>query len=305
LPMNYWWATQNSNYEEAIAAGTLWTCPRPNGRKLDNSRAFIKQLRPGDIVFHHKSRFLRAVSVVTEESQDWPRPAGYPARPDEENQGWLVRVRPLETGLKLHYERVAELIEYGRKDAPFHASARPDQRFLSSLTEEEGLRLLEELGIAVPAMDEGFMGRPDHYWDGQDTDSEALTKLRVEQRDLRQQLLNDRTAAECSTCGKLYPSRLLIAGHIKPRSRCSDQERRSFGTNAMLICSLGCDSLFEWGYILVNEAGVIQPGRQPETPAVKDEVAALVGRTCIAFNSETAVAFKQHVILHLDAIAEA
>lgn len=300
--MRFWWATQNKNYEDAIKEGSLWTCPRPNGRKLENSRAFIKEIRPGDVIFHHAHGYLRAVSVAIEPWQECPRPAAYhPGRVGEEDDGWLVRVDPFATGLKLHYTRVAELIQYGRKDAPLHSAGRPAERFLSTLAEEEGLRLLEELKVQLPDRDEGFMGRPEDWWNGQDTDAAALTMLRTEQADLRRRLLGKRETAPCSICGESYPRRLLIAGHIKPRRICTDEERWDFDSAAMLVCSLGCDPLFEWGYIVINEEGTICKGRTPETPAVAIAVSARVDRACLAFNSSTSTAFKEHGHLHANA----
>ncbi|MCF3140950.1 hypothetical protein LRQ04_16985 [Paenarthrobacter sp. AR 02] len=291
----FWWATQNRNYDDAIEDGTLWTCPRPNDRKLDNSRAFIKELRAGDVVFHHAHSYLRAVSVVSQEWQDCQRPSAYPrAREDEEDYGWLVNVQPIATGLRLHYTAVAKMIEYGRKDAPFHSGGRPAERFLASLNKDEGLRLLAALKVDLPPMDEGFMGRPDHWWGGQDTDAEALARLRAEQAELRRFLLAGRTTANCSMCGSTFPARLLIAGHIKPRSFCTDEERRNFRAVAMLICTMGCDPLFEWGYIKVDNIGQIRQGRRPETPALSDSVTNLLGRHCLAFDSYTAPAFSDH-----------
>lgn len=72
--MNFWWATQTTNYAEAIANATLWTCPRAHGRPLKESRRLIKDLRVGDVVFHHQDRYLSAVSTVWKEWRDFPRP---------------------------------------------------------------------------------------------------------------------------------------------------------------------------------------------------------------------------------------
>lgn len=291
----FWWATQNRNYDEVIEDGTLWTCPRPNGRKLDSSRAFIKELSVGDIVFHHAHSYLRAVSVVSQEWQYFKRPSAYlPARQDEDDDGWLVRVKPLTTGRRLHYPDVAKLIDNTRKDAPLHKGGRPAERFLSSLTEDEGLRLLARLKVDLPEIDDGFMGRPNHWWAGQDTDAAALTRLRAEQADLRRFLIAGRTMADCSMCGAPYPVRLLIAGHIKPRSLCTEDQRRDFRSAAMLICMMGCDPLFEWGYIRVDETGKIRTGRKPDTAAVSEAITNLVGKECLAFNSHTAPAFRDH-----------
>jgi len=49
---------------------------------------------------------------------------------------------------------------------------------------------------------------------------------------------------------------LLIASHIKPRNLCSHEERLHPNI-ATLMCLLGCDSLYERGYLRVRDDGVI------------------------------------------------
>lgn len=43
---------------------------------------------------------------------------------------------------------------------------------------------------------------------------------------------------------------LLVAAHIKPRAKCSNQERRDWA-NIVPMCLLGCDALFERGRVAV------------------------------------------------------
>lgn len=107
-------------------------------------------------------------------------------------------------------------------------------------------------------------------------------------------------AGECPICGELLPSRLLIAGHIKPRSKCSEDERKDYRAAAMLICNLGCDALFEWGYVFVDSGGIVRPGRRPETSQVKRVVAAVSGLSCAAFNMYTSASFALHARLAVD-----
>ncbi|MDQ0757307.1 HNH endonuclease [Arthrobacter sp. B3I4] len=146
---------------------------------------------------------------------------------------------------------------------------------------------------------DGSLGRPDSFWGGAETDRTALRKVRAEQAHLRQHLLQGRAHGRCSICAAELPARLLVAGHIKPRSRCSENERLDYLSAAMLVCNLGCDALFEWGYIVVDGAGIVRPARAPETLAVKASVDALLGRTCLAFNAHTSVNFATHASLNL------
>ncbi|MFM9274624.1 hypothetical protein [Pseudarthrobacter sp. NKDBFgelt] len=295
--MTYWWANQKDNYPEAISEGSLWTCPRPWGKALDPGRAYIKEIREGDVVFHYHNKCVRAVSTVIHSFVEYPRTAAYKAREGEGDTGWLVRVKPVRKNLDLHFSQVAELIKIGMP-GPLNKSDPPipqQGKYISLLTDEDGQRLLEKLSLELPVADEGILGRSNDYWDGDETDSAVITKLRKEQAELRKALLGGRDAAPCAVCGKVLPKRLLIAGHIKPRSKCSDKERRNYREIAMLVCALGCDSLFEWGYILVDETGDIVRGRSADTPDLLQAVNLVIGQKCSAFSLGTAAAFAEHM----------
>lgn len=294
--MNFWWATQTTNYPDAIARGTLWTCPRAHGEPLKESRRLIKDLRPGDVVFHYQKEFLRAVSIVTAEWRDYPRPAEYARRDGESDEGWLVTVERIDQGLEpLYFRRVGELINKGN-GGPLASDGIPARKYLSPLSEKEGQALLAELKVPLPVRDEGLLGRPSSFWDGDETDGDALVKIRKEQRDLRRGLLRGRPTADCAICGAMAPARLLIAGHIKPRSKCTDAERRDY-RSAMLVCNLGCDALFEWGYIVVDGTGRVCTGRKAETETLRAAVAAVAGKMCSAFNRHTSGKFAAHARL--------
>ncbi|MEV5054351.1 hypothetical protein [Arthrobacter sp. LAR12-1-1.1] len=68
----------------------------------------------------------------------------------------------------------------------------------------------------------------------------------------------------------------------------------------MLVCNLGCDALFEWGYVVVDGGGKVRPGRSAETQKVKAAVAAVSGKSCLAFSTATSDNFAQHAWLVLD-----
>lgn len=146
----------------------------------------------------------------------------------------------------------------------------------------------------VPAEPEGLLGRPASFWEGGTTDRQTLSTIRREQAYLRQHLLQQRAAAPCAICGEVLPARLLIAGHIKPRNKCTEKERTDFAATAMLVCALGCDVLFEWGYIVVGPSGRIRPGRPAETQELERAVDQLIGGICTAHNESTAANFQAH-----------
>lgn len=84
----------------------------------------------------------------------------------------------------------------------------------------------------------------------------AVVARRREQAVLRRLLLPGAIGA-CALCGAILPEVFLVAAHIKKRSHCSDDERRKLDDIAMLACTLGCDALYEHGYVAVAEDGTI------------------------------------------------
>lgn len=295
----YWWVNHGRNYEQAINDGTLWCCPYP-AVDPDGNRELIKDMRKGDVVFNYFGPYVRAVSVVTEKWRDSPRPDGFEKQVDETDQGWLVRTHPLAQNLQLHRERAAGITSAG-EPGPFNAAGKPQQRYISALTAEEGQQLLAEAGVPAPQSSAtSLRGLPGSAWGADEPDKKTLTTIRLEQAHLRKHLLRGRLTAACAICGENYPARLLIAGHIKPRPDSNEEERMDYQANAMLTCALGCDALYEWGYIVVGPKGQIQPGQPAETPRIEDAVEHLVGRHCTAFDERTAEAFAENKRLMLE-----
>lgn len=106
------------------------------------------------------------------------------------------------------------------------------------------------------------------------------TWRRAEQKILRALRLTGIDAAPCSLCGRELPEGLLVLAHIKPRAQCTDEERRDHANNTLLACRLGCDELFERGYIAVRAGRVVEGRRAAETSDARLMVDTLVGRTC-------------------------
>jgi hypothetical protein len=88
-------------------------------------------------------------------------------------------------------------------------------------------------------------------------DLPIISSRRLEQARLRQLHFGSKKSVRCSLCGRLLPRNLLVVGHIKPRSRCTPAERRDMEHIAMPICLLGCDTLFDRGYVSVSDKGRI------------------------------------------------
>lgn len=80
---------------------------------------------------------------------------------------------------------------------------------------------------------------------------------RAEQAFLRKSLFPGDTA-HCAICGREFPVRFLVAGHIKRRSACTDAEKRDYANVVMPNCTFGCDALFGRGLISVDGNGNFQ-----------------------------------------------
>lgn len=110
------------------------------------------------------------------------------------------------------------------------------------------------------------------------TDGRAQVLVRREQRILRRALGLTGESGSCAICGNTYPSRLLVAAHIRRRSDCTEEERRDIPAIAMIACTLGCDALFEHGYLVIGADGRVEAtSKALAKPALSEVVASRVG----------------------------
>ncbi|MFC4122018.1 hypothetical protein [Nonomuraea zeae] len=124
---------------------------------------------------------------------------------------------------------------------------------------------------------------------------EALRAARGEQERLKRHLLPGQTGV-CALCGRTLDRGLLVAAHIKKRMHCSDDERRDLANVAMLNCILGCDALYENGYISVGTGGeILTSGAAVTGPGVTEHVNMfLKGRTTSWWTQEREKYFAWH-----------
>lgn len=110
-----------------------------------------------------------------------------------------------------------------------------------------------------------------------DLDEPALSRHRVEQAFLRRFLLAGRAVAPCAFCGLSVTADLLVAAHVRRRAELSREQRLMFDQVAVLACALGCDALYERGYVAVGQDGRLQvASMQPS--AVASRLAELARR---------------------------
>ena len=80
----------------------------------------------------------------------------------------------------------------------------------------------------------------------------------------------------CAICHRTFPVDLMVAAHIKPRSKCSTSERKNPNI-VMPVCKVGCDDFFEKGYIKVGKDGVVQINDKAEYyfEVLSDEISSI------------------------------
>ncbi len=122
----------------------------------------------------------------------------------------------------------------------------------------------------------------------------ASALVRQEQAPLRNALLQGGTSGTCGICGHTLSASLLVSGHIKPRSACTDEEKRDIPSIAMLFCLLGCDALYERGYVYLDEGVIKSRSKAQDSDELKSVLNRLRNNPCQYWTPKRAVYFRWH-----------
>jgi hypothetical protein len=128
-----------------------------------------------------------------------------------------------------------------------------------------------------------------------DAKGSAPSSYRKEQKFLREWLIPG-AHAECDLCRRTFAAPFLRAAHIKPRRECSLEERLAFKSVVMRACLFGCDQLYELGWVVVANDGVVYATEKVDSASSEASYIEkhLAGKTCGAWNDETEVNFAWH-----------
>jgi len=111
-----------------------------------------------------------------------------------------------------------------------------------------------------------------------DLDSDSKSKSRKEQSFLRAHLANNSLTGKCILCESQYPIEMLVAAHIKKRANCTIEEKLDFDNVAALMCKVGCDDLYEKGYVVVKDGVVVKNVKRRTTPHLDKVIDKIDGR---------------------------
>lgn len=130
------------------------------------------------------------------------------------------------------------------------------------------------------------------------TEIETISTRRLEQGYLKTILFGNHSLGNCACCKKKLPISLLVTAHIKKRAYCSLDERLDKNI-VMPMCKLGCDEIYEKGYISVLNGKFIELKPSPITSDLKNFIYSVIGNSCDYFNNRTEKYFKWHRDFHL------
>jgi hypothetical protein len=125
-------------------------------------------------------------------------------------------------------------------------------------------------------------------------DLPSTTRRRKEQAFLKSKLFGKSTVSECCICGCTLPTAFLVTAHIKKRSVCNIEERKDFRNIVAPMCKLGCDEMYERGYIYIDEGIVRLNESHLLTDDLKVACANLIGNSCSSWRTGTEGYFRWH-----------
>ncbi|RMZ49610.1 HNH endonuclease [Flavobacteriaceae bacterium PRS1] len=120
---------------------------------------------------------------------------------------------------------------------------------------------------------------------------------RKEQGYLRKLLFGKKTIDMCACCNRELPVSLLVTAHIKKRALCKTFEKLDKNI-VMPMCKLGCDEIFEKGYISVKDGKFIDLKKTPTTHHLNGYIKHVNGNNCNYYNDNTISYFDWHLIHH-------
>lgn len=284
--MAYWWVNQGNTYKTSRDLGILWA---PVRRLIHWDR--MLELKPGDVVVHYAGGHVRAIGRVIAPARDWTKPSAFPGSWDGRGRMAVVEYKELAAPMALVSIPEKLRLQQGGP-GPFDKNLAVKVGYLWPI-DQPLLRAIEvDSGFAPSSSDEQPPVPGGQSYSG-DLDIPASVIQRGEQAALRSFLFGSATLAECALCGATFPVAYLRAAHIKPRYACIDSERRDFEHIAMPACLFGCDALFEFGAVYVDDDGLIQAAGSLSSSA-DSRRQLIVGRVCKAYAQGSAAYFAWH-----------
>lgn len=300
---NFWWVNQGATYAWESELNILWAPLTASNGRTQSHWERMDSLAPGDIVFNYADSHIRALSEVLSPARRASKPYKNLASDawGEAGREVSLRMHPLESPLNLQEIPLELRKAWKQKGSPFNKHGGINQAYLLELPTDAGCWIMDHLGLASTTSDASIGSAPDNDSEENDElfivvgpDGQVTAAHRPEHARLKKFLFGHSSVSCCALCGKELPTSLLVASHIKKRSHSDSHERGDLHI-VMAACALGCDAVYERGYITVDTHGLVQQGpRIPETNHLQSYINDLLERQVTAHTPRTAKYFEWH-----------
>lgn len=242
--MAYWWVNQGRTFQLESDGGFFWA-PIPVERQNKNWSA-VSQLEPGDVVFSHVRREIRAISTVTSRAVERRQPHQPSSERAWLRTGYYVRAKYVHLDKRVSVAANKDILEPLMPDhlAPMNSAWNADQGYMYSIPPELGQAILrladmslnDSVEYLVTAIQNSSLAS---------TEKEALITARRGQGRFRDALMR-LWDGQCAVTSMAIPQ-LLKASHIKPWADSNHVERLDEFNGLLLNPAL--DAAFDRGYI--------------------------------------------------------
>lgn len=264
--MKFWWVNHKKTYSAEVGGGYIWSPKKNRNGSKNQTYINLTLARPGDVVISYAGGLIKAIGLVSASSSEKSKPSEFGSAGDSwSDTGWEVPInwellsKPISP--KDHLELISPLLPL--KNSPLRPSGDGNQGcYLASISEALGNQVLTlAKGMNPSFADDIEQHQAELEGDAIEADIQASTLDATE----KQQLVKSRRGQglfranlekvepACRVTGVTNKT-LLIASHIKPWSKCANNEERLDGNNGLLL-SPHIDKLFDRGWITFTDAG--------------------------------------------------
>lgn len=263
--MKFWWVNHNQSYELEHRGGYIWSPKQTKSGSKIKTYTNLTIVKKNDVIFSYARGFIRAIGIVVEPAADKDRPLESSQLLNEVSKnGWLLEVNwiILESSIspKNNIKKIAPLLPTSH--SPIQQNGNGNEGYLYDINSDLGNLLLELSGIKELIQDQIEISQIDEE---ADIIEEDIKKQVIPETEKIQLIMSRRGQGvfrnsvldlqkQCRVTG-IEDKRFLIASHIKPWIKSSNEERLD-GNNGLLL-SPHIDKLFDYGWISFSDAGKI------------------------------------------------
>lgn len=262
----------------------------PGGGRVN----YWNEISRGDVILFARDNFIFSAGVITTKFCN-PDVANVLWGRNKKGQTWeylyfIAELRPTT----IPYLKFNQLLGY--RDGAIIRSFR-------LLNEDQSVQLLEEFTYleSETYFDDSTFNNLEVTVNKlskvNNTDRTQPVKVRIEQRIFRGWLFGENKYSTCGICHTEYPVAFLHAAHIRKRSECTHQQRVDPYV-VMPMCRMGCDDLYERGYISVKDGKIVGLNQEHTTPAIEKAKDAVIGNQCRYYTDRTIEYFQWHFNSH-------